>query len=61
MAFALFWNLFNVGFLGRVAQWSMIVEIVVILGIVLIVFMTRPNIVSAFRPLAEPPNLPSQF
>jgi amino acid transporter len=37
MGFALFWNLLKVGFLGKLAEWGMIVEIVVSTAIILIV------------------------
>lgn len=43
MAFALFWNLLNVGFLGKLAEWGMIIEIVVIFVIILVVFALGPK------------------
>jgi amino acid transporter len=43
MAFALFWNLLKVGFLGRLAQWGMVFEIAIVLGIVLVVFAIGPK------------------
>ncbi|ART67775.1 hypothetical protein BTO20_03495 [Mycobacterium dioxanotrophicus] len=43
MAFALFWNLLKVGFLGKLAEWGMILEIVVATGIILTVFVLGPK------------------
>lgn len=41
--FALTWNLFDVKFLGRLAQWGMVIEIVVILTIIATVFILGPK------------------
>ena len=43
MGFALFWNLLKVGFLGKLAEWGMILEIVVSAAIILIVFALGPK------------------
>ena len=43
MAFALFWNLLKVGLLGRLAEWGMIIEIVVAVAIILTVFALGPK------------------
>lgn len=41
--FALLWNLFNVGLLGKLAEWGMIVEILVTIGVVVLVFALGPK------------------
>lgn len=43
MVFALFWNMINVGLLGRLAEWGMVIEIVVITVIIAIVFILGPK------------------
>jgi amino acid transporter len=43
MGFALFWNLLKVGFLGKLAEWGMMLEIVVSTTIILIVFALGPK------------------
>lgn len=42
-AFALLWNLFNVRALAKLAEWGMIIEIVVTIGVVLLVFALGPK------------------
>lgn len=43
MGFALFWNLLKVGFLGKLAEWGMLFEIIVSAAIILIVFAVGPK------------------
>ena len=43
MAFAFFWNLLKVGFLGKLAEWGMILEIVVATAVIVTVFVLGPK------------------
>lgn len=43
VAFALVWNLIDVGFLGKLAEWGMLLEIVVVTGVILLVFALGPK------------------
>lgn len=43
MLFALFWNMLKVGFLAKLAQWGMVFELVVVIGLTLVVFAIGPK------------------
>jgi amino acid transporter len=52
-AFALFWNLMNVGFLGRLAEWGMVLEITVIFVIIIAVFALGPKDFSVLNDMSR--------
>lgn len=52
-AFALVWNLFDVGILGKLAEWGMVIEIVVTVGIVVLVFFLGPKDVGTFTQMSH--------
>ncbi len=53
MAFALFWNLLKVGFLGKLAEWGMILEIVVATTIIVTVFILGPKNFGALTTMSQ--------